>query len=401
MSLTPSRSRGGRLAAATLLTAALGAGPLAAGAGAQATRTWISGVGDDANACSRAAPCKTIAGAFVKTAAGGEVNAMDPGGFGAVTLNQPITIDFSAVGTGGILNSGVTGVVVNAPSTADVVLRGLDIAGGAALSGACPYGGVAGVRVVGGHTVRIEDSTISSQGSGIQLVPTTAPLTVLVDHVDVSNTCTAGIAAAPAGGQAVDLTVRDSTIFDTGTAVAASTGAHVRLVGSTITGNAVGLDTSGGGVVDAYGEGQVFGNVLDGSPTAVFATAKDGATGPAGPAGPTGATGAAGPAGPAAYRLLVLLAKPRVSVARGQGLALDYVSTSAATATLRIAKGGKVVATVRHAARLGRNTIVWSGRARGRAVAPGRYRLGLSVASADGQRGSTAGTLTVTARSKG
>ena len=59
---------------------------------AQATRTWVSGVGDDANPCSRTAPCKTFAGAISKTAAGGEINVLDPGGFGAVTITKSITI---------------------------------------------------------------------------------------------------------------------------------------------------------------------------------------------------------------------------------------------------------------------------------------------------------------------
>lgn len=44
---------------------------------AQATRTWVSGVGDDANPCSRTAPCKTFAGAISKTAAFGEINVLD------------------------------------------------------------------------------------------------------------------------------------------------------------------------------------------------------------------------------------------------------------------------------------------------------------------------------------
>src|ERR1700682_6335672 len=82
---------------------------------AQATRTWVSGVGDDANPCSRTAPCKTWAGAISKTADCGEIDALDPGGFGAVTITKSITLD----GTGtlaSILNAGTTGIVVNAPS---------------------------------------------------------------------------------------------------------------------------------------------------------------------------------------------------------------------------------------------------------------------------------------------
>src|SRR2546427_4341378 len=65
---------------------------LPASAFGQASRTWVSGVGDDANPCSRTAPCKTFAGAISKTAVGGEINALDPGGFGIVTITKSITI---------------------------------------------------------------------------------------------------------------------------------------------------------------------------------------------------------------------------------------------------------------------------------------------------------------------
>src|SRR5215471_9230923 len=79
---------------------------------AQATRTWVSGVGDDANPCSRTAPCKTFAGAISKTAASGEINCLDPGGFGAVTITKSITISCEA-GTAGVLVSGTNGINVN------------------------------------------------------------------------------------------------------------------------------------------------------------------------------------------------------------------------------------------------------------------------------------------------
>src|SRR5512146_1982251 len=98
-------------------------------ASAQATRTWVSGVGDDANPCSRTAPCKTFAGAISKTAANGEINAIDSGGFGGVTITKPITIDGGGV-LAGILNAGSTGVVVNTTGANDtVILRNLDFNG--------------------------------------------------------------------------------------------------------------------------------------------------------------------------------------------------------------------------------------------------------------------------------
>src|SRR5438045_6912203 len=76
-------------------------------ADAQATRTWVSGVGDDANPCSRTAPCKTFAGAISKTAEGGEIDALDPGGFGTVTITKAITLEGTqGSGFGSILNAG-------------------------------------------------------------------------------------------------------------------------------------------------------------------------------------------------------------------------------------------------------------------------------------------------------
>jgi hypothetical protein len=74
---------------ALILSALLWAAP----ANAQATRTWVSGVGDDVNPCSRSAPCKTFAGAISKTADCGEIDALDPGGFGALTITKGLTID--------------------------------------------------------------------------------------------------------------------------------------------------------------------------------------------------------------------------------------------------------------------------------------------------------------------
>src|SRR6202171_4728963 len=101
---------------------------MSSAAQAQATRTWVSGVGDDANPCSRTAPCKTFAGAISKTAAGGEINALDPGGFGVVTITKSITIDGGA-GTAGVLATGTNGIIISAGPTDAVVLRNLDING--------------------------------------------------------------------------------------------------------------------------------------------------------------------------------------------------------------------------------------------------------------------------------
>src|SRR6266576_2848185 len=96
---------------------------------AQASRTWVSGVGDDANPCSRTAPCKTWAGAISKTANGGEIDALDPGGFGAVTINKSITLSgagtFASILAGGVTNA----ILINASQFDIVVIRGLYING--------------------------------------------------------------------------------------------------------------------------------------------------------------------------------------------------------------------------------------------------------------------------------
>ena len=111
----------GGSAALLLNPAGRAAAPVSGGG---ATRTWVSGVGDDANPCSRTAPCKTFAGAISKTAAGGEINVLDPGGFGAVTITKAITISAEGV-EAGVLTSAANAINVAAGPTDVVVLRGL------------------------------------------------------------------------------------------------------------------------------------------------------------------------------------------------------------------------------------------------------------------------------------
>src|SRR5438093_13689541 len=118
---------------------------------AQATRTWVSGVGDDANPCSRTAPCKTFAGAISKTAVGGEIDAIDPGGFGAVTITKSITIDGGGT-FASILAAGTTGVIVNAGASGVVTLRNLSINGAG--------NGVHGIRILTAAAVNIENCVI-------------------------------------------------------------------------------------------------------------------------------------------------------------------------------------------------------------------------------------------------
>jgi len=149
-----------------LLALSLG---FAASASAQATRTWISGVGDDANPCSRTAPCKTFAGAISKTAARGEIDCLDPGGFGAVTITKAITLDCAggmSGQAGGILSAGTTGVIINVGVNDRVVIRNLVINGVGT--------GFSGIRVIGAGSLTIEHVVLIGVGAVNGTTPTPA-----------------------------------------------------------------------------------------------------------------------------------------------------------------------------------------------------------------------------------
>jgi len=120
----------------------------------QATRTWVSGVGDDANPCSRTAPCKSFAGAISKTAVNGEIDTLDAGSFGMVTITKSITIDGRGA-MAGILAAGVSGITINigtADTAKSVRLRGLSINGGGT--------GINGINVISANKVSIENCVI-------------------------------------------------------------------------------------------------------------------------------------------------------------------------------------------------------------------------------------------------
>jgi hypothetical protein len=118
----------------------------------QASRTWVSGVGDDANPCSRTAPCKTFAGAISKTAAGGEIDALDPAGYGAVTITKAITIDGGGGQVASVLVSGTNGIVVQAGPSDVVILRNLRINGIGT--------GINGIRFLSGKDLNVENCYI-------------------------------------------------------------------------------------------------------------------------------------------------------------------------------------------------------------------------------------------------
>ena len=302
------------------LLVAVGAAVSATPASAQATRTWVSGVGDDVNPCSRTAPCKTFAGAISKTAAGGEINCLDPAGFGAVTITKSITIDCTGT-LGGVLASSTTGVIVNGAGVV-VTLRALEINGGPP-----NLPGVNGVRFLQGATLTIEDSTIynflstSPNGFGILVNPTagtqrlvvrnttinnnggaangagigiqitgSASVTVTLDDVRLVGNSNVGFFASNGstgtitgtldgvtisgsttgvfanGTSPVVLQVINSNISNAGTGLTASgAGARIRLGGSTLFNNGTAAAASGGAIINTYGDNYVNGNGSDGT----------------------------------------------------------------------------------------------------------------------------------------
>ena len=294
---------------------------------AQATRTWVSGVGDDANPCSRTAPCKTWAGAISKTATGGIINCLDPGGFGAVTITKSITIACKHVEGSGLASS-VTGILINGAGI-NVVLRGLDIDGSPPASP-----GVNGIRFAQGASLVVEDCVIrnfkaaspngngilvnntslspkihivntnitgngaGASGAGILIAPTgTGGATVVVTNTVLSNN-TFGVRATTAGTTGtIGITVTGTTVSGSsqtgfvadGTSAVRmmlsdvvsannalngvqATGANtlVRIGNSVVTGNSgTGLIATSSGILQSYGNNQVNSNTTDGTPTAV------------------------------------------------------------------------------------------------------------------------------------
>ncbi len=230
---------------------------VATSAHAQATRTWVSGVGDDANPCSRTAPCKTFAGAISKTAASGEIDVLDPGGFGAVTITKAITIDGSGGSIAGVLVSGTNGITVNAAATDSIVLRNLDINGLGANSTS------SGIIFYAGKSLRVENTKIYGFQNGIAFGPTGAS-TLLIEKTDVHDNSSAGLYVT---GSA-NATVIDSTFSNNLYGIEASgAGAAVYISGVTATLNSLGVLTTGGGGVWAQGNNRIMNNTTDGSPT--------------------------------------------------------------------------------------------------------------------------------------
>jgi hypothetical protein len=287
-------------------------------ANAQATRTWVSGVGDDANPCSRTAPCKTFAGAISKTFINGEIDCLDPGGFGAVTITKSITLDGGS-GFGSILASGTTGIIINIAVNANdpnrrVTLRRLSINGAGASGSVGTNTGIRGINITsnGAHQVNVEncyiqnfttvgidfaatesaasltvrDTNISNTGIGIQMNTTTGFVRgeferVRIDHLatginskdgtfitirdsHITSCSSAGIAVV-APGLSNGLNVESTVLFSVNTGIAAGgAGTKVDISNTSILNN-VNPATSSGATLNSHGNNQIANNVNAGA----------------------------------------------------------------------------------------------------------------------------------------
>lgn len=299
--------------AATLLVLVLQAVP----GHAQATRTWVSGVGDDANPCSRTAPCKTFAGAISKTVSGGEIDCLDPGGFGAVTITKSITIDCSgtlgsvlAAGTNGIninglgitvnlrglsingvgsgliginfingnsltvtnvnimnFNSGSAIAILFAPNTANAIL---EVNKSVITSNGIPPaigGGIVAQPAVGGNAVVvISDSRLENNSDAVRANSTSGGITMTVRESTLANNRGSGISAV--SGNAILLMVDRNTISNNFQNGVVSSGGNslVRINASAVSGNATGVTSVSGGVLRSYKNNAINGNGVDGTP---------------------------------------------------------------------------------------------------------------------------------------
>ena len=221
----------------------------ATAANAQATRTWVSGVGDDANPCSRTAPCKTFAGAISKTAAGGAINVLDPGGFGAVTITKSITIRSDGV-EAGILVSGTNGIVINAAATDRIVLDGLDIDGVGT--------GLNGINILLAREVVVLNTSIrgfnaAASGNGILVNSANKVFVTVIDSFIANNNVGVSVVSS---GMNSSARVYNSLITGNAAAGIRVTGASstAQISGNVIERSVKSLELVTGGVVNSYGD---------------------------------------------------------------------------------------------------------------------------------------------------
>lgn len=229
-----------------------------AGATQAQVRTWVSGVGDDMNPCSRTAPCKTFSGAISKTGTNGEINCLDPGGFGAVTITKSIQIDCHEIPAGVALGaSNGVNIAIDSFAGTDtrrtVRLRNLNFAGADA--------GARGVSITGSSLgnngeIFIEDclfdGNFGGTGDGIRDARNGGGL-LNVSNTTIRNMSGFGVAVVKSFLSGTSKVVLNKVqILNCATGVSVSTNTRATISDSVITGNTTGIfsEDLDGGVID-------------------------------------------------------------------------------------------------------------------------------------------------------
>jgi hypothetical protein len=226
-------------------------------ANAQATRTWVSGVGDDANPCSRTAPCKTFAGAISKTAINGEIDCLDEGGFGQVTITKTITIDCDS-GRGGILAGAGNGINISEAGGV-IVIRNLSING---VSGATN-----GISITAAQSVHLQDVDVQTMSNSCVSVSASAAVNFTIEDSSLTNCGSNGVTlSATADNVLADL--HNVRIWNNGNRINAGNGAHLNVLASVISFNTVEITPSGLGA--GASTSMVAGSTLASNATADF-----------------------------------------------------------------------------------------------------------------------------------
>lgn len=288
------------VALSSVVLAALLAAPAAR---ALVTRTWVSGVGNDANPCSRTAPCRTFAAALALTSPGGEISVLDPGSYGTVTITKAVTINGDGT-LAGIVSSGTAAITVNAGVNDRVVLRNISLFGTAT--------GANGIRFLAGKSLLVEsvlistfitrgiemnmtaaakliirDSTIANGLTGIFVNTTGGLAQVALENVHLTGLATGVDAAANSrvmisnsvvsGNSSIGVLASSSTArinlegsqvsFNDVAGINASvSGSIVRLANNEIFNNNAGVSIAAGATVESAGNNRVQGNVSSTSP---------------------------------------------------------------------------------------------------------------------------------------
>jgi hypothetical protein len=200
------------LRSAIVIAAVLALVAMFSAAPAQAQRVFVAGAGSDSNPCTFASPCRTFQHAHDVAPANGEIDVLDPAGYGQLIINKPISIQghgFSGISVTNLASPYNGNVItINAPPTAAVHLNGLLIDGGNV--------GSHGIAFNSGASLTVENCIVRKMGlSGLAFRPTgTTTKTLAVSDSYFSDNASNGLDIEPQGSGAVTAAIDRTGFYD-------------------------------------------------------------------------------------------------------------------------------------------------------------------------------------------